>query len=153
MDGLQLRHLTTLTLDVDFRGIQRIGAVPVGQRGVVAVTGGRFDGARLSGTVLGGADWFVNRADGVMTIDVRLTLDAGDKALIYLTYQGRFLAAPGVMVRFAKGEMLEPSEYSLAMIARFECGHEKYRWLNDVIAVGVGEQTRTGPIYRIYETP
>ena len=153
MHDLLLRHLTTLTLDVDFRGIQRIGATPVGQRGVATVTGGRFEGERLSGTVLGGSDWFVNRSDGVMTIDVRLTLDAGNKALIYLTYQGRFLAAPDVMVRFARGEMLEPSEYSLAMIARFECGHETYRWLNNVIAVGVGEQTRTGPIYRVYETP
>lgn len=153
MDTLLLRHLTTLTLDVDFRGIQRIGATPVGQRGVATVTGGRAEGERLSGTVLGGADWFANRSDGVMAIDVRLTIDAGDKALIYLTYQGRFLAAPEVMARFQKGEMLDPSEYSLAIAARFECGHDRYRWLNDVIAVGVGEQTRTGPIYRIYQTP
>lgn len=153
MEGLLLRHLTTLTLNVDFRGIQRIGATPVGQRGVAPVTGGRAEGERLSGAVLGGADWFANRADGVMAIDVRLTIDAGDKALIYLTYQGRFSATPGVMARFSKGEMLDPSEYSLAIAARFECGHERYQWLNDVIAVGVGEQTRTGPIYRIYQTP
>ena len=117
------------------------------------MTGGSFVGERLSGTVLGGADWFVNRTDGVMAIDVRLTLDASDKALIYMAYQGRFLASPEVMARFAKGEMLEPSEYSLAISATFESGHQRYRWLNDVIAVGVGEQTRTGPIYRIYETP
>ena len=151
MDTLLLRHLTTLKLDVDFRGIQRIGPTPAGQRGVATVTGGSAEGERLSATVLGGADWFTNRADGVMMIDVRLTLDAGEKALIYLTYQGRFLATPEVMTRFQKGELLDPSEYSLAISARFESGHERYRWLNDVIAVGVGEQTRTGPIYRIYQ--
>ena len=153
MDTLALQHLTTLTLDVDFRGIQRIGAVPVGQRGVAHVTGGRFEGTRLNGTVLGGHDWFVNRPDGIMTIDVRLTMQTADAALIYLTYQGRFLAEPAVMARFAKGEMLEASEYSLAMIARFECGHADYRWLNDVVAVGQGTQTRTGPIYRIFQAP
>ena len=30
MDSLALEHLTTLTLDVDFRGIRRIGATPLG---------------------------------------------------------------------------------------------------------------------------
>ena len=153
MQSLTLRHLTTLTLDVDFRGIQRIGATPVGQRGIAVVTGGRFEGERLSGVVHGGRDWFANRADGVMTIDVRLTLETHDAALIYLAYQGRFLAKPEVMARFARGEMLRPAEYSLATIARFECGHEPYRWLNDVVALGVGEQTPTGPIYRIFEAP
>ncbi len=153
MDSLALEHLTTLTLDVDFRGIRRIGAVPVGQRGVATVTGGRFEGERLSGTVLGGHDWFVNRPDGVMTIDVRLTLETMDRALIYLAYQGRFLAEPAVMARFARGELLDPSEYSLATTARFECGHAGYAWLNDTIALAVGEQTRTGPIYRIYRLP
>ena len=150
MDTLALEHLTTLTLDVDFRGIRRIGATPTGQRGIATVTGGRFEGERLSGTVLGGQDWFVNRPDGVMTIDVRLTLETTDKAQIYLAYQGRFLAAPAAMARFARGELLAPSEYSLATTARFECGHADYAWLNDTIALAVGEQTRTGPIYRVY---
>lgn len=151
MDTLSLRHLMTLTLDVDFRGIQRIGATPAGQRGVAQVTGGRFEGERVSGKVLGGADWFAYRDDRVMTIDVRLTMEADGGGLIYMAYQGRFLAEPQVMARFQKGEQLAAADYALAMTAKFESGQPELRWLNDVIAIGVGEQQRTGPVYRIYE--
>ena len=152
MTELQHRHLTTMTLTVDFAGMAVIGQTPTGLRRIAPVTGGTFAGKRLNGDVLpGGNDWVINRADGVMVIDVRLTLRTGDGALIYLTYQGRLLAEPDVMARFAKGALLDPSEYSIAMVAKFECGDERYAWLNNVIAVGTGEQTSTGPVYSIFE--
>ena len=152
MSQLAHRHLITMTLTVDFAGMVSIGKTPAGLRRIAPVTDGHFTGERLSGKVLpGGNDWVVNREDGVMVIDVRLTLQTDDGALIYLTYQGRFLAAPEVMARFSKGAMLEPHEYSLAMVAKFECGDERYAWLNNIIAVGTGEQTATGPVYSIFE--
>lgn len=152
MTDLQHRHLTTLTLTVDFAGMVNIGPTPAGLRRIAPVTGGAFAGERLNGEVLpGGNDWVINRADGVMVIDVRLTLQTDDGAMIYLSYQGRFLAAPDAMERFAKGAPLDPSEYSLAMVAKFECGDPRYDWLNNVIAVGTGERTQTGPIYTIFE--
>lgn len=151
MTALKHSPLTTLTLTVDFRGMTSIGQTPAGLRRIAPVTGGTFTGERLSGEVLGGADWVVNRPDGVMVIDVRLTLKTHDGALVYLTYQGRFLAEPEVMARFARGALLDPAEYSLAITARFECGDARYAWLNDVVAVGTGEQTATGPIYSIFQ--
>lgn len=150
MTGLQHTPLTTLTLTVDFRAMTLIGETPAGLRRIAPVTGGTFAGERLSGTVIGGADWVINRPDGVMVIDVRLTLKTDDSAMVYLTYQGRFLAAPEVMARFAKGAVLDPSEYSLAVVARFECGDERYRWLNDAVVVGTGVQTATGPVYSLF---
>lgn len=75
----------------------------------------------------GGNDWVVNREDGVMVIDVRLTLQTDD------------------------GALLEPHEYSLAVVAKLECGDSRYSWLNNVIAVGTGEQTAAGPVYSIFE--
>lgn len=152
MTELKHRHLTTLTLTVDFAGMVMIGKTPAGLRRIAPVTGGSFAGERLSGTVLpGGNDWVINRADGVMVIDVRLTLKTDDGVMIYLAYQGRMLAEAQAMARFAKGEFLEAHEYSLVMTARFECGDERYAWLNNVIAVGTGERTPTGPIYSIFE--
>lgn len=151
MTKLSHAHLTTLTLTVDFAAIQSIGATPAGLRRIAPVTGGTFVGERLSGTVLpGGQDWVINRADGAMVIDVRLTLQADDGALIYLTYQGRLLAAAEAMARFAKGELLDPADYSLAIVARFECGAAEHAWLNNAIVVGTGQQTRTGPIYTLF---
>jgi hypothetical protein len=141
----------TMTLTVDFAGMTSIGQTPTGLRRIVPVSGGTFTGERLNGIVLPGNDWIINRPDGVMVIDVRLTLQTDDGAMIYMTYQGRFLAAPDVMARFAKGVQLKPQEYSLAMTAKFECGDERYAWLNNVVAVGTGEQTATGPVYSIFE--
>ena len=151
MTILKHQPLITLSLTVDFAGMRVIGQTPAGLRRIAPVTGGTFTGDRLNGTVLPGADWVINRPDGVMVIDVRLVLKTDDDALIYLTYQGRFLAEPAAMARFAKGALLDPSDYSLAITVRFECGDDRYAWLNNVVAVGTGEQTATGPIYSIFE--
>lgn len=152
MTDLHHRHLITLALTVDFATMVSIGQTPGGLRRIAPVTGGAFTGERIRGIVLpGGNDWVVNREDGVMVIDVRLTLQTDDGAMIYLTYQGRLLADAEAMARFRKGALLDAREYSLAMVAKFECGDERYRWLNNVIAVGTGEQTATGPIYSIFE--
>ena len=141
MTQLKHEHLITLTLTVDFAGMLMIGKTPAG----------RFSGERLNGQVLPGADWVINRPDGVMEIDVRLPLQTDDGAMIYLSYQGRFLADPEVMGRFAKGALLKPEEYSLAVSAKFESGAEQYLWLNNVVAAGTGEQTANGPVYSFFE--
>ena len=148
----QLEHelLFTLTLEVAFQDISSIGDVPKGQRRIAPVVGGTFDGAELSGHVISGQDWVLNRTDGVMELDVRLTLCTTDGANIYMAYRGRFLADPSDMARFAKGEVLNPAEYSLLIVPQFECGDDRYAWLNDVVAVGKGRQTATGPVYEIY---
>ncbi len=151
MKALPNKHLTTLSLTVAFDAMTSIGKTPGGLRRIAPVTGGTFEGERLSGTMLNGADWVINRADGVMVLDVRLTLRTHDGVFVYLSYQGRFLAAPDAMQRLRSGALLESSEYSLATTAKFECGDERYQWLNNVIAVGTGEQTSVGPIYTLYE--
>ena len=150
MRTLPHTHLMTLTLEVGFGAMTTIGATPAGLRRIAPVTGGKFEGARVRGAVVEGADWVVNRPDAVMAVDVRLTLRTEDGAAIYLAYQGRFLAAREVMARFGRGEQLDPSEYSLAVTARLECGDDRYKWLNDVIATGVGRQTPTGVIYDLF---
>ena len=150
--SLPHKHLITLRLDVDSAGAAQIGKTPEGQRTIAPVVGGTFDGESLSGKVLpGGADWVRFRADGTMMIDVRLTLQADDGAMIYLSYQGRFIGAAGAMAELAQGRILEAGSYSLVTVAKFECGDERYAWLNDVIAVGTGEQSGFNPVYTIYE--
>lgn len=146
------KHLITLSLDVDSAGAAQIGKTPEGRRTIAPVKGGTFEGERISGRVLpGGADWVRFRADGTMMIDVRLTLQTDEGALVYLSYEGRFTGAATAMADLARGKTLEPGSYSLVTVARFECGDERLHWLNDVIAVGVGEQSGFNPIYTLYE--
>ena len=150
--SLPHKHLITLRLDVNSLGAAQIGGTPEGRRTIAPVTGGTFEGERVSGKVLpGGADWVRFRPDGAMMIDVRLTLQASDGALIYLSYNGRFLGAATAMAELAKGKTLDPNRYSLVTVAKFECGDERYAWLNDLIAVGRGEQSGFNPVYTIYE--
>lgn len=151
MSTLRHKPLMQLNLTVGFGAMIQIGATPAGLRRIAPVTGGTFEGERVRGTVMGGADWVINRPDGVMAIDVRLTLTTDDSAAIYLSYQGRFLATAEAMTRFSRGGQLTPDEYSVAITAKFECGHERYRWLNNVIAVGTGEQKSDGAIYTLFE--
>ena len=149
--ALRHKHLFTLRLDVDTAGATQIGKTPEGRRTIAPVSGGSFEGERLKGTVLSGADWVRFRADGTMMIDVRLTLCTDDQALIYLTYQGRFIGAAGAMAQLAEGKTLDRDDYSLVTVARFECGDQRYAWLNHVIAVGTGEQSGFNPVYTVYE--
>ena len=153
MDGLRSTHLMTLKLDVGFAGMIDIGMLPHGRRRMAPVTGGTFEGERLRGSVLpGGVDWVLNRPDGTMLIDVRLPLKTDDGAHIYLQYTGAFRAAPDVMKRFNRGEAVADGEYTLRITPRFECGAERYAWLNDLNALGTGQRTASGnPIYTMYE--
>lgn len=149
---LRSRHLTTLKVAVDWRGLLDFGDTPTGRRRYAPVKGGRFDGDRLSGEVLaGGADWFVDRVDGAMLVDVRLPLRTHDGVAIALSYHGTMLAAPDAITRFRRGEPLGPDEYKLRTVARFDCGDARYAWLNDLLAVGVSGPSTADTQYFIHE--
>jgi hypothetical protein len=152
MIDLKTAPLLTLRLDVAFDKTVNVGPMPQGRRAIAPILGGTFSGDRLNGVVLpGGADWVINRPDGVMLIDVRIALQTDDKAIIYLTYQGRLKATAEALTRFRSGQLMADADYSLLTVPRFETGAAGYAWLNDVIAVGVGRQTAQGPIYQLHE--
>ena len=113
---------------------QKLGTVPHGIRSIVPVTGGDFEGPRLRGKVLpGGGDWLLLRPDGVLELDLRITLETDDHALIYMTFQG-----------------LRHGSY-FRTLPRFETSTETYEFLNRIVAVGVGEARPGGAVHRIDE--
>src|SRR5438046_5180258 len=78
-----------MTLQVAVVGVQKIGAVPHGTRVTAPIASGHFEGPRLRGKVLaGGGDWTLLRGDGVLELDLRLTLETDDGALIHMTSFG-----------------------------------------------------------------
>ncbi len=150
MAELRTAHLFTLTLEV--AGMQPVGATPAGDRRVGLVAGGRFQGARLSGTVLpGGADWIMLRPDGATTLDVRLVLQTDDGAAIGMTYRGIRHGPPEIMDRVARGEAVPPGSYYFRTVVAFETGAPRYAWLNRIVAVGTGERPPSGPVYDVFE--
>ncbi len=99
---------------------------PQGSRVVVVVTGGTFEGPRLRGTVdNSGGDWVTARPDGSIKLDVRALLHTDDGADILVTYTGIGTRTPdGLQIRTSP---------------LFETGDERYAWLNNVQAVGIGK--------------
>ena len=117
---------------------------PDGTRMIFHVTGGKFEGPRLRGTVLpSGGDWLVQRPDGLGALDVRGLLKTDDGELIYVTYNGRAKFGDGGYVRTAP-------LFCTSMKG-------KYAWLNGVQAVAEGAPATdasgriTGVKYRVYE--
>ncbi|OYU15354.1 MAG: hypothetical protein CFE37_06290 [Alphaproteobacteria bacterium PA4] len=152
MDTLASRHLTTLTVAVDWKGIIDTGSNANGRRRFAPVAGGRFEGERLSGSVLpGGSDWVFNRPDSAMIVDVRLPLRTDDGAMLSLAYRGVMRATPEAMARFGRGASLAADEYQLRTIASFETGDPRYLWLNDLLAIGVSGPTTADTRYVIHE--
>jgi len=83
-----------------------------------------------------GGDWAVFRPDGVMTLDVRLTLRTHDDAVIVMTYNGRWVRPAEVRYYFRTTPL-------------FETGDARYLWLNDVVAIGSGYLVEGGVAYRV----
>src|SRR5207244_11990830 len=78
-----------MTLQVFVAPPQKLGAVPHGTRVIAPITSGTFEGLRLRGRVLpGGGDWTLLRPDGVLELDLRITIETDDGALIYMTSFG-----------------------------------------------------------------
>lgn len=144
-----LFELTVLTAPPLIFGPSTLGMRIFGQ-----ITGGRFEGPRLKGEVLGGGgDWPVIRADGSMTLDVRTHLRTDSGSLIYMTYAGRWTMSPEVAARLTNPETVgavDPSEYYIRTLVTFETGGPDVAWLNDIVAVGVGKRTAEGVEYVIH---
>lgn len=131
---------------------QRIGAVPHGARAIAPITGGIFEGPRLRGNVLpGGGDWTLLRSDGVLELDLRITLETDDGALIYMTSSGLRHGPAEVLAALARGESVDPSTYYFRTAPRFEASAPRYAFLNGLIAVSSGDRRPSGPIYTIEE--
>lgn len=151
MNELQARSLFTMTLSV--LEPQVVGVVPLGYtRRIVPVSGGRFEGERLKGRVLpGGAAWAAMRADGVVHMDVRLTLSTEEGELVYATYTGRRAGAADVVARFRRGETVPEGADYLRIAAVFETAAPRLLWLNDIIAIGRGHRPPEGLRYEVFE--
>lgn len=147
----QMDSRLLMTLEVAVAGAQKIGAVPCGTRVTAPIASGKFDGPRLRGKVLGGGDWTLLRADGVLELDLRLTLEAEDGALIHMASLGLRHGPPEVMAALGRGEWVDPSTYYFRTIPRFETAHAKYAFLNRLLAVSSGDRGPEGVRYVIDE--
>jgi hypothetical protein len=150
LQGIGTRPLFVMRLSV--KPLQIVGAAPGGFRRVGIVPAGSFSGSRLAGEVLdGGADWQIVRTDGATTLDVRLVLKTDDGALIAMSYRGLRQGPREVIARLEAGEAVDPASYYFRITATFETAAANLQWLNNLLAIGVGQRGPTGVIYSLFE--
>lgn len=150
---VELMSRPLFNISIALHPIHELGMTPAGERRVVPVSGGTFEGERLAGEILphGGSDLLLTRADGSFQQDVRLTLRTRDGALILMTYRGVRHAAPEVSDRIARGEAVGRSEYYLRIAPFFETASPAYAWVNRIVAIGLGERRPNGAVYDVFE--
>ena len=131
-----MRSRPLMTLRLDPAPTQDVGAGPHGARVTFPIRGGSFEGDRLRGKVLpGGDDWTIQRADGVIELDLRITLETDDGGLIHMTFTG----------------VRDDASHYLRTTPRFATAAPKYAFLNRLLAVGIGEIRPEGPVHFIEE--
>ncbi len=146
---MKLEHLFTIRADLGTS--YPIGAARGGVRAIAEVTGGAFEGERLRGDVLTpGADWAVVEGDGFIELDVRLNLRTDDGAGIYMTYTGVLEQNEVVASAMRSGGETQYGDSHFLTQPRFECGDERYAWLNRVVAVAEGRMVPSAVEYRVY---
>ena len=134
-----MRSRPLMTLRLNTAPTQNVGPGPHGTRVTYPITGGSFEGDRLRGKVLpGGDDWTVKRPDGVVELDLRITLQTDEGALIHMTFEGiRDDGAPGAPY--------------FRTLPRFATAEPSYAFLNRLLAVGTGEIRADGRVHVIEE--
>ena len=150
MKTLQVEPLFIFQIDVKPPSI--IGQTPGYDRRIGEIAGGTFEGEKLRGRILtGGSDWQSLRADGTVTINVRLVMETDDKHLIGMTYLGMRHGPKEVLDRIGRGEKVSPTEYYMRVTPYFETSSEKYGWLNRIVSVAYGHRMAGGAIYNVFQ--
>jgi Protein of unknown function (DUF3237) len=114
----------------------KVSGGPFGNRVIVGISDGRWEGERLTGNIVGaGGDWAMPSSGDAMLLDVRQVIQTDDGAIVYVTYHGRCDRSRGT--------------YTVA--PTFETADERYTWLNAVQAVGQGRYENGRLNYRMFE--
>lgn len=126
---LESEFFLELLLDVDPQ-------LDAGPTSIAPVTGGTFAGPAIQGTVHpGGADW-ITRVAGHSSLDVRITLETDDGALIYMSYTG--IVSSGANGLYWRVRPI------------FHTASEKYDWLNHTVFIGKNKQVAGKVAYDIF---
>ena len=135
---LQFDFLFTLSADVG--ELISLGPCPLGERRVVYITSGTFEGPAMRGRIVGGADWQILRSDGVLELDARYAIRDEGGGVVKVVNQGCRHGPPDVMAKLARGEEVDAVSYFFRTTMRFETGSSELAWLNKTIAVATAER-------------
>jgi len=125
-----------------------LGRTLEGQRRVIPITGGTFQGPRMRGEVLNnGADWNLSRSDGASSVDAAYYLKTDDQVLIRIVNRG-------IGGRGAPPAPNAPELFFMYTHPEFEAPTGKYDWLNRgmfIGTLGARRDTKNQVLIRVFE--
>jgi hypothetical protein len=133
--ALEITSRPLMLLRLETAPTEEVGRTPHGTLSIFPIVGGSFEGDRLRGKVLSGADWVTANAEGFLELDARVTLETDDGSLIHLAFSG----------------VRDDANRYFRTLPRFETAAPKYAFLNKLLAVGTGEFRPDGPVHVIEE--
>ena len=124
-----------------------LGATAHGERRIVPITGGTFEGPNMHGTVInGGADYqFANATNTRTEIEAIYTIKTDDGVCIHIRNVGLSTRTLENVEKQKRGEPMDVSKNYFRAAPKFEAPSDsKYNWLNDAIFVCKGIPTGKG---------
>ena len=126
-------------LEVEVGAPTTVGETPDGDRKLIPILGGRFEGEKLNGKILpGGADFLLTRKDDTSVLDARYVLETTDGVKIYAEDSGYRHGPPEVMQRLARGETVDPADYYSRSRMKLSTANTRYAWVNNLLVIGSG---------------
>lgn len=129
-----------------------VGAVGHGTRRVIPITGGTCVARDWTARVLpGGADFQLIVNERMARLEARYVLetDAGDR--IYVHNDALRTAAPEVMARLIRGELVEPGDVYFRCAPRFEASAASLAWMMERVFLGTGLSRPNDVVMRFFE--
>jgi Protein of unknown function (DUF3237) len=140
-----------LRLRVELEDILHFGPTPYGDRRIIHITGGSFEG-RIAGRIVpGGADWQILRSDGVADLEARYTLETGAGERVLVRSEGLRHGPPDVMAALARGDSVDAARYYFRTAMRFETSAPALAWMNKLIAIGRGVREARAVLLDVFE--
>jgi hypothetical protein len=129
-----------------------LGDTGRGRRRIAPLTGGTFAGPEMNGTLVAGvsADWQTVLPDGTTLGDIRYTLRTDDDELLSVQSRGVRHGSAEVLARLARGEDVDPGEYTFRTSTLIETAAPHLDWLNKGIFIAVGGRQPSGVVYETY---
>lgn len=126
-------------LSVQVAQPQHVGRTARGVRRLIPIVGGEAVGDGWRGRVLpGGADFQLLLTDTLAELDARYTLELDGGDLVYVCNRAVRTAAPEVMERLVRGEVVDPTLVYFRCCPSFETASPALRWINERMFVGTG---------------
>ena len=128
-----------------------VGGGAYGERLIVEVNGGAFEGPNLKGTFrdAAAADWLTVK-DGYGHLDVRVTMITNDGANIFMDYIGKLELTENVTGAIAGSGKTDFGDQYFFVTPRFQTGDERYAWLNNIVCVSQGRLLPGRVEYNVY---